>query len=266
MRATLDGRTYRGRALDLRGTGATAEGVARAARDPDGWLRCRRPGPVHEHVGVLDGTGVDVERALAAAARSRGRVASSQAALADVREELDDAAPTVDGLSAARERVAETAADVERLRERVARLGGKVAALREAGADAADVVDEHREATASLADAETERIAAEETLERLERAARDARDERARRLRLSDRERRLARAVRAELAHAVRSSFERARDALPTGPRADALAVVRVARVRAPVALAGGPFERPARAAACLDAPVVLVGDASADV
>lgn len=261
MRAELDGRTVRTRALDLRGSGVTASAVAAAVRDPNGWVTCRRPGPAHEHVGVLDGTGFALDAALAAAARSRGCVAPEAPELAAVREELTADVPRIPDLAAARERVADASADVTALRERVERLGGKVAALRDVDRSDAAVVADHRTAAMELTDAETERTAAVETVTRLEREAEAARDVHERRLRLEDAQRRLERAARASLVAAVRPSFERARRAVPDAPPTwrDALAVARVARLGAPVVVVDGPFDRARRAAACLDAEVVLV-------
>lgn len=196
---------------------------------------------------------------LAAAARSRGYDVPVAARLAAVRRTLADPLPEVRGLRAARERLASVGEDVVARRERVERLGGQVAALREAGAVDADVVDAHGTAIAALTDAETEVIAATETYDRLRREARAVRDERERRLRLADEERRLTREREAALVARIRPSYERARRAVPGGSWRDVLALARVSRVRAPLVLAGGPFDRAARAAACLDAPVVLV-------
>jgi len=260
MKARLDGRTVRSRALDLRERGVSAAEAVAAVRDPHGWLTCRPPGPAHAHVGLLDGSDVDLERALASAARSRGLVPPRSADLEDVRERLAEPVPDATGLAEARERAARAEDAVRDLRERVERLGGKVAALRDVDAVSTSVREAHRAAAAELADAETERVAAAESLTRLRREARRVRDRRERRLALADRERRLSREARSALADAVRPSFERARRAVPSGAWRDALAVARVARMRAPVVLAGGPFERPARAAACLDAPVILAG------
>ncbi|WP_435100662.1 hypothetical protein [Halarchaeum sp. P4] len=264
MRARVDGRVVRTNALDLREHDVTHEDALAAIHDADGWIACPSPSTVHVHVGLVDSstlrTADAVTRALAAAARSRGEHAEQDDEIAAARTELADDVPEVEGLETARERVATVSADVESLRERVERLGGMVAALREADADDETVGADHRAAVATLVDAETERAAAVETLERLQREVREVHDLRERRLRLEDRERRLARAARADLAARMRPSFERARRAVPDGPWRDAFAVVRVARVRAPVviAVADGPFERASRAAACLDAPVVL--------
>ncbi|WP_188877552.1 DUF7856 family protein [Halarchaeum nitratireducens] len=246
-------------ALDFRDADVSAADVVRAIRDADGWLDCPTPTAVHDTVGLLDRPRTVGPAMLAAAARSRGHDAPVTARLRTLRGALADPIAEVRGLRAARERLATLGADVVARRERVERLGGQVAALRNAGMVDADVMDAHGTAIAALTDAETEVIAATETYERLRREARIVRDERERRLRLADEERRLKRERDAALVAEIRSSYERARRAVPGGSWRDALALARVSRVRAPLVLAGGPFERATRAAACLDAPVVLV-------
>ncbi|GGM58164.1 hypothetical protein J2752_001088 [Halarchaeum rubridurum] len=259
MWAHVGGETRRTNALDLRETDVSAASALRAVRDPGGWLGCPEPTAVYDVVGVLDGPREVGPAALAAAARSRGYDAPAAARLATVRAALAEPLPAVRGLRAARKRLAVASADIDVRRERVERLGGKVAALRAAGEMDDGVRDAHARAIAALTDAETERFAAAETYERRREEARAVRDERERRLRLADEERRLEREAAAALAAAIRPSYERAQRAVPEGPWRDVLALARVARVRAPLVVAGGPFERAARAAACLDAPVVLV-------
>lgn len=262
MEARVGGRVVRTNALDVREDDVPPEDALAAIRDAKGWIACPVPRDVHASVGLLDGATLSdehaLERALAAAARSHDERSAVDDDVAAVRAALAEAPPDVKGVRAARERVATAAADVESLRERTERFGGMVAALRAAGEEDESVSAQHREAVTALVDAETEHVAAHERLDALREAARRARDARERRLRLEDRERRLERAARAELADRVRPAFERARCAVPDGPWRDAYAIARVARVRAPVVVAGGPFERASRAMACLDAPVVL--------
>ncbi|GAD52008.1 hypothetical protein MBEHAL_0768 [Halarchaeum acidiphilum MH1-52-1] len=255
----VSGETVRTSALDLRETDVTATEALAAIRDPEGWIRCPTPTAMHEHVGLLDGPRAVGTTALVAAARSRGYEVPEMSALDDVRAALAGPVPDVRGLRDVRERIAALDEEVAARRERVERLGGMVAAFREVDAADDGVRAAHRSAAAALADVETDRIAAAETYGRLRREARATRDERERRLRLEDEERRLRRARDASLAAAIRPSYERARRAVPGGPWCDVLALARVARTRAPLVLVGGPFERRARAAACLDASVVLV-------
>ncbi|GAA0296621.1 hypothetical protein [Halarchaeum salinum] len=259
MRAHVDGETVRTNALDLRETGVSEADALAAVRNPDGWVECPTPTAIHEYVGLLDGAR-DVGRpALAAAARSRGYDDPEAEALGALRSAVAEPLPEIRGLRAARERIASVTEDVTVRRERVERLGGKLAALRDAGVTDDGVKNAHRAAIVALADAETERVAADETHQRLRREVRAVRDERERRLQLVDEIRRRERESERALALAIEPSYERAQRAVPAGPWRDVLALARVARVRAPLVIAGGPFERATRATACLGAPVVLV-------
>ncbi|WP_123535382.1 DUF7856 family protein [Halosimplex salinum] len=251
---------------------------------------CPTPGPVHEHVGlVTPSTNVRVRTALAAAARSRGGEAPQDEELADVRERVADlTVPAPPDLQAPRERLAGTDDAVERIRERVAALRGRVQAGREADRDVSELEADLAEATRELAERETERAAAREALERAERLARESRDARERRRRLEDRRANLERRARAHLVGRIREEYEAALAAVPGGPeragersesaegasgdaarRVDdplvadgvcaALAVGRVAALRAPVVVACDRFETPTAAATWLGAPVVRV-------
>jgi hypothetical protein len=273
MRLRLAGVERRGPALDLRDADVDAEGVLAAICDPaDERVRCAAPGSVHERVGFLHrDCSIAREAALAEAARSRGESTEYDAELRAVEADLADVdAPDVD-LEAARERVAETAADVDALRERVARASGRVEARRDGGQDPADAEADLESATRELAAAETDHHAAREALARAREQAQAARDARERRLELEDRRENLRRAARQDLAERYAGQFRRALAALPVpgepaGPRtydgpewATAAAVARVASIRAPLAVSTALFERPIRARAALDAPVVLV-------
>lgn len=292
---TVAGATHTGRALDLRDrrepeaadSGALAaslspETVGAAVRTDgeavDGvTVACPSPGEVHAHVGVVDpDISLAVRTALAAAARSRGLsaphdddVASVQAELAalDVPGKDGDGTPS-SRASRARRRLAGTDADVERLRERVATLRGRLQAARDAGRDAADVEADLAEATRALSEAETERAAAREALARAERRVREARDARERRRRLQDRVANLERAARAHLVAELRPSYEAALASLLGGSPADpfavdpvegALAIGRVADLRAPVVLDCDRFASVRAAADWLGAPVIRV-------
>lgn len=272
MRVRLAGVERQGRAVDLRDAGVTAETVLEAVRDPENdRIACADPQPVHERVGFLHREmSVGPVAAVAAAARSRGETTEYDAELREIEAELASVdAPSVD-LAAARERVAETASDVDRLRERVARASGRVEARREAGEDASDAEAELQEATRELAERETDHHAAKEELAAARKRAREARDARERRLELTDRRDNLRRAARRGLASRYAESFRRALEALPvpgepappgefTGPEwAAGAAAARLARPGAPLVVGWG-FERASRAAAALDAPVALV-------
>ena len=272
MRLALGDVERTGRALDLRDATVDPDEVATAIRDrDDDRLRCQPPRPAHERVGVLHrGVSVSLRAAVAAAARSRGARTRHDDDLKAAEAELSDlAAPDVD-LEGARERVSETAADVQRLRERVARASGRVGARREDGAaeTAEAALDE---ATRELAAVETEHHAAREALERARQRARAARDDRERRLELEDRLANLRRDARRALAERWSARFERALAALPfpgdpaaptefDGPGwAGACAAARLAAPGAPLVVGDDLFEESTRASAALDAPVVLV-------
>jgi hypothetical protein len=271
-----------GRVVDLRDEDIDPERLvaavrrdARTSREAnDGGLAvdCPTPRAVHEHVGwVRPSMRVRVRTALAAAARSRGGEAPQDDELAAVRSELAElTVPSSPDLRTPRERVAGTDAAVERVRERVAALRGRVQAGREAGRDVTELEDELAEATRELSERETERTAAREALERAERLARESRDARERRRRLEDRRANLERRARAHLVERIRGEYETALAAVPDGPErvddplavegpAAALAVGRVADLRAPVVLDCDRFEGPRAAASRLDVPVVRI-------
>ena len=271
-----------GRVVDLRGETVESERLVAAIRreaehkreagDGGVTVDCPIPRAVHDHVGwVRPSMGVRVRTALAAAARSRGGDAPQDDELAAVRDELADLTrPSSPDLRAPRERVAGTDAAVERVRERVAALRGRVQAGREAGRDVTDLEDELAEAMRELSERETERTAAREALERAERRARESRDARERRRRLEDRRANLERCARAHLVERIREEYETALAAVPgraeqvddpltAGGVTAALAVARVADLRAPVVLDCDRFERPSAAATWLDAAVVRV-------
>ncbi|MFB6120024.1 MAG: hypothetical protein ABEJ68_02775 [Halobacteriaceae archaeon] len=274
MKLRFDGLDASGRAVDARGAEVSGAAVAAAVRDPDdGRVRCPDPGPVHEYVGhVRPEMATPVRAAVAAAARSRGATAPEDEDAAELdadRERID--VPEAD-VAAARRRAATAGADVADLREEVARLRGEIEARRELDADAADAEAALADATRRLSEAETERIAAEQALERARRVARDARDARERRLALADRADNKRREARERLARDHYGAFRDAVAAVPgdadPGPTpaayegdsvTAALAAARLADVRAPVVLACDRFGSAAAARDCLDAPVVLV-------
>jgi hypothetical protein len=271
MRVSIDGDVHEGVALDV--SGADARALVRAIRDEAASPRvdCPAPGPVHDHVALLPPDAFDRRGALAAAARALGHESPARAALADARSELESLSPPGVDVRAARRRVAEAGSAEERLRERVAELRGRLRARRETGADTTAVEAQLEEATRRLSEAETERIAAEQALDRAEAAAREARDRRERRLELEDRIANREREVRRDLAAAVWDRFRSAVHAVPGSatvgatpgefdgdPTTAALAVARLAPLEAPVVVDGLDRVAGAEAASTLlDAPVI---------
>ncbi|AXG08685.1 DUF7856 family protein [Haloplanus rubicundus] len=276
MRVIVDGRSYEGRVIDLTGTDVSAATAVESvgATDPPIHVDCPVPGDAHEHVRRLPPETFDRRAALAAAARALGHASPARSALDEARSELADlSAPSVD-VDAARRRVAETGEKEERLRERVAELRGRLQARREIDADTTAVEAQLNEATSRLAEAETERIAAEQALERAEAVARDARDSRERRLELEDRVANREREIRRDLAAAVWDRFRAAIRSVPgtatvgaapgtyDGDRVTAaLAVARLAPLDAPVVVDGlDRIDGAEAAASILEAPVIYIG------
>jgi hypothetical protein len=228
------------------------------------------PGRVHAHVARL-ARDVSLRRrpALAAVAAARGIETPYDDDLAAARRTLREseaAVPDVAQLREARRRAAEAGSETDRLRERVATIRGRVNALREErgddGAVGGEVGDAETplseatrrlsEATRQLSEVATERVAADQRLALLEKRAREARDERDARLRLEDRVGNLERAAREARVAAVADEFHSARRGLASrlpGERSagaslseglrDALAIARIAPLRAPVVATG---------------------------
>lgn len=278
MIVRIGGTAHRGRAIDLRDRAVDAEALHRAVVDRVGTIvETAPPGPIHRLLGPLrPGMTVDRRAALASAARSRGveSVHDAAVAAAEARLEAIDRAiaeDTTDRPAAEplRRAAADAGADVARLRERAATIRGRIAADEEAGRTADGPRATLRETIAALSEAETEALAAEQALEAAQRDRRALRDERERRLSLADRRDNLRRRARRGLADRERGRLRRALRALPgPDPAGDdvdpdpfrlGLAVVRLARLRAPVVVADAPFPTATAARAALDAPVVLV-------
>ncbi|WP_430504187.1 hypothetical protein [Haloparvum sp. PAK95] len=255
----------------------------RPAAGPSVAVDCDQPPSSHEPLRrhPVDGP---LRSVLAAAARSRGLSASVADAIADRREALrEQEVPEVD-LDAARKRLAAATGEEERLRERVAALRGELRAHRDLDADVEAVREQLQAATTELSAAETERIAAEQALDRAVDRAREARDARERRLELEDEVANLEREARRELAAEIQPTVRDALGAIPGGDPASAgdasgslpgddpdsfacdvatvaLAAVRVAAIDAPVVL-GPSVDRFSTAAAAhdvLDCPVIRV-------
>ncbi|PAU83503.1 hypothetical protein CK500_08270 [Halorubrum salipaludis] len=169
-------------------------------------------------------TGAGLRRELAAAARTLGLSSSIGDELIEIRDSIAAIEVEPVDLDAARRRVAAASGEEERLKERVAALRGGVRARREiesetdgVRAETDEALGDLESAAAELSAAQSDRIAAEQALERARERASDARDARERRLELRDRLRNRRRDARRELAREVYSEF---RDALAVVPGA----------------------------------------------
>jgi hypothetical protein len=279
FRIAVDDATVAGSAVSLPADAVTPETLARAvAGGGDGEavaVDCSAPGPLYEFVGCLRaGRPFDRRGALATLARSRGHEPPQAPEIERLREVIDDDDGSVAGLSQARRRVAAAGDEEAALREEVAAARGRLRTLRDLGRPTDDAAATLRDAVRRLTEAETERIAAEERLDRLEREARRDRDARERRLERTDRLANRRREARAWLAEQVYDAFAASTAALAdaTGVDADAgaapgdydgdaltaaAAVARVADVSAPLVVATSRFGDAERTAVLLDAPVV---------
>ncbi len=222
-------------------------------------------------------TGASLRRELAAAARTLGLSSSIEAELIEVRERVAAIEVEPVDLDAARRRVAAASGEEERLKERVAALRGAVQARREIEAETDEALGDLESAAAELSAAQSERIAAEQALQRARDRAADIRDARERRLELRDRLRNRRRDARRELAREMHPAFRDALSVVPGADPADAgarpaaydgpplaasLAAVRIADLDRPVALGEEAVRRIADRRRCppeavVDAPVV---------
>lgn len=276
MRVCVDGLVRTGRAVDLRALGVSARAVDDAIEGSGGGVTvdCPAPGPLHDHVGQIQaGMSVGIRTALAAIARQRGLGTPLDDELAALRAELESIEPPEPDVAPARERLgAVDEAELAERREAVAARRGAVQARLELEADVEPAREALSEAVAALANAQTDRVAAEQTLDRARKRARETRARRRERLRIEDRIGNLERAARKHLARELRAPFVAGVAAVPgegsvpgapssfTGDEVTvALALARLADLRAPVVLAADRFRTAAAAARCLDAPVVLV-------
>lgn len=271
----IEGDRYRGRAIDLRNRGVTTVEIAAAIEEngeaSETNIHCPEPGAVHRRVGVIeDDRSYPIRAALAATARVLGHEASQADEIEAIRRKLDELTLPSSSTVEERRALADAGADADRIAERVATLRGKVQATE--GVESDERSETFRSAAAKLTELRTERIAAEQALERARKRAREARDRREQRLRLQDRKANLERAARRELAAAIEPSFERALAAVPgTCKRGErpgtvrgdettaALAVCRIAPLSAPVVIGCDRFETASAAAAAVNGPVVLV-------
>lgn len=261
-----------GQAVDLRSHDVPSGRLVAAVRDPAADLVVAPPpDPPHRQVGCIrPGMQLDCGGALVDAGRSIGLESPQAAEIARLDREIAAIEPESPNLRAARQRAAEAGADVTALKEAVARISGRLNARRDAGLTTAEVEQELAARTRELTEAETEAIAAEETLSRAEARAETARDERERRLSLVDSRENRRREARQWFRKALRTPFERALRSLPVsaeparpsefgGPAHEAaLAIARIAGLSAPVVLVDGPFETAVEARGALDCPVLL--------
>lgn len=197
-------------------------------------------------------TGASLRRELAAAARTLGRASSVETELVEIRDAIASIEVESVDIDSARRRVAAASGEEERLKERVAALRGGVQARRAVEAETDEALDDLESAAAELSAAQSERIAAEQALQRARERAAAARDARERRLELRDRLRNRRRDARQELAREVYPAFRDALSAVPSVGPADAgskpaaydglslaasLAAVRIAELDRPVTL-----------------------------
>ncbi|MGA9402505.1 hypothetical protein [Haladaptatus sp.] len=276
MNVETESGTFRGRAIDLSGDSVAPEDIVTAVRSSteNGGISiiCGDPGPIHRYIGCIEsGMSIRPRPALAAAARSLGVNAPQDEEIAHIEERMYSLDIGDVSLRAERRRVADASGSETRLREQVAALRGRVQALREVGRDSDDAESDLQRMTRELAELETKRIAAEQTLEAARKRQQAARNAREQRLRLRDRKENLERSARRYLVRRIHEQFNSAIKAVPGqgqtndpgtfegDPVTAALAVARVARVRAPIVLACDRFDTSKDAAECLDAPVLQV-------
>lgn len=269
MKLRADGTVREGRAVDCRDLAVDGDAVAAAIRDEAAsvGVEAAAPGPVHDRIGhVRPGIAVSLKTALAVAARSRGLSAPQDEEYAEIQAELTTVSPPESTTADARRAVASAGSETDELRERVAELRGRARARRDRGGDAGPVEAELRSAVRELSETETTQVAARQRLEAATATARESRDRRDRRLSLEDRAGNLRRAARAHLREQIRPAYERAVAATPWETSADpfavddvtaALAIGRVADLRAPLVLECEKYRDAAAAAAWLDAPVI---------
>lgn len=272
MRLLYRGVQYAGPAIEL--VGADPDALAARVREGHG-IDCPTPTPAHGYVGcITPETSLPLRAALAAAARTRGYAAPEDDEIAAMREEIEGIDTETVDLRALRERVAETGIAETELRERVARLGGEVEARRDIGTDVEEAETELRAAATELSEAETEHLAARQALRSARERAREQRNEREHERRLADRADNLRRRARRTLAADVYGEFAAALESVPTtdAVRAGtepseyagddvsaALAVARLADLRAPVVVACGRFRSAREARRALDCQVIRV-------
>lgn len=270
------GTVHRGPAIDL-GNDVDPEAMGDSvAGDGPFDVRCQSPGPVHDYVGVVtEPCSISVRSALAVAARSRGIHAPMDEEIETVETHLVEMGQVGDprrAISAAQRRIAEANEREQKLSERVQTLHGRLRALGERDEPVEKTEAALEAATRGLSETETERMASEERLQQRRRSAREQRNQQERRLRLHDKLDNLKRAARDHHAEAVDDNFADALQVVPGMGRPEgdpcdyegdsitaALAIARVADVRAPIVVACDRFTDAGTASDCLEAPVIKI-------
>lgn len=267
MRIRIDGATYTGRVIDLRGRDVAGRTVATAVGgDRFGPLvECPEPGRLHDYVGrIHPEMGFQTRTALAVAARTRGHETEYDEEIERLRGELSALDPSPPSLTAPADPVPE--ADVAAARERAATLRGRLQAREAVQADTEEIRTAFRSAARELSERETQRTAAAQSRAQRREAAREYRERTAERSRLADALANCEREARRTLVETVRDEFEQAIAATPGNCPADpfesspvtaALAVRRLADSPVPVVLEVDRFPSPAAAADWLGCPVV---------
>ncbi len=266
MRIERGDSVWRGRAIDLSGVTPPFDGaqIIDAIAGTREKLRvvCEEPCELYAHVGRIEPE-MTVQRstALAAAARSRGWSAPQDEEYSRIQDRIEELSIAGVDTDDARRRLAETTDEIERQRERVARLQGEVKALRQRPEQqTSEPYQELKRAIQKLSELETERAAAEQTLERARERQRRLHDRYDERLALEDRAANLARAARRHLCDRLHDEFTRTVESVPgadDGPVATALALVRLGEISAPIVLECGRFDTVQTAADWLNVPVI---------
>jgi hypothetical protein len=277
VRIELNGRVWRGRAIDLSKVSfapdpETVVGAIRNGKESSPIeIECASPGLPHAYVGwIRPGMSLRVRTALAAVARSRGLSAPQDEKRERVLERLSslpEATMTVE-TATLRRRLATTSDEIARHREQVARLQGQVQTLREDGDEAAlEASNALEDAIRELSERETEHVAAEQSLKRKRERQRQLHDTRDERLALEDRAANLARDARRYLVGELEAEFETTVEAVPgqTGTGFDtdtvtaALAIARLGESDAPIVLECDRFTSAQAAADWLNIPIILL-------
>lgn len=230
------------------------------------------PSDLYEHVGhIHPEMGLRTRTALAKAARTRGLDTPQDDAIEAARERLSRLGSKGDE-SANREQLRHNAAmaqrETERLRERVAMLRGRLQERQDAGRQTESIAADLESAVAKLSAAETEAHAAREELEQARSRARDHRDTELDRFAVAEELANLERKSRSSLVDQLEPAYRKALADImevlepePDDPDASvqALAIVRISALEAPVVLATDHFDHVNAAVDWLDTPVIQV-------
>lgn len=275
MKLRVNGQTYRGEAVDLRAVDdVSAAELVEAIRAADATtVRCPTPSPIHEHVGLVSETrALSVRGALASVARTRGHSAPQDEEIAWIRDALADWEPETEtaDLERCRKQLTTAGSEEEGLSERMSELRGQIKLLRRRNEPTDEVLAELREIGKQLSSASTERLAAEQALERERKRARELRDTREQRLEQQDRVANLERQARSHLASKLYDEFRAAVRAVPGAARPGsdpseydgdsataALAIAKLATLSAPIVLDCDRFPSADAAQQRLQTPVI---------